>query len=78
MGTGEWYWNATRVIPHPESEVGPITEFPLFTFLYADLHAHMMALPLTLLALAWALGAALAGETGAQSSNSWLFWLIGG
>lgn len=78
VGTGEWYWNATRVIPHPESEVGPITEFPLFTFLYADLHAHMMALPLTLLALAWALGAALAGETGAESSNSWLFWLIGG
>ncbi|RLT44810.1 MAG: hypothetical protein DWI62_03975 [Chloroflexi bacterium] len=78
VGTGEWYWNATRVIPHSESEVGPITEFPLFTFLYADLHAHMMALPLTLLALAWALGAALAGGAAVPSSNSWLFWLIGG
>ena len=78
VGTGEWYWNATRVIPHPDSEAGPITEFPLFTFLYADLHAHMMALPLTLLALAWALGAALAGSTDPQLSSAWLFWLIGG
>lgn len=46
-----WYWNATRVIDHPPTEAGPITEMPWFTFLYADLHAHMMALPLTLLAL---------------------------
>lgn len=47
-----WYWNATRVIPHPPEEAGPINEFPMFTFLYADLHAHMMALPYTLLVLA--------------------------
>ncbi len=55
-----WYWDATRVIPVLEGEVGPINEFPLFTFLYADLHAHMMALPLTQVALAialqWGLG----------------------
>jgi YYY domain-containing protein len=55
-----WYWNATRVIPFLEGEVGPINEFPAFTFLYADLHAHMMALPLTQVALAialqWGLG----------------------
>jgi YYY domain-containing protein len=46
-----WYWNATRAIPAGEGEAGPINEFPFFTFLFADLHAHMMALPLTLLAL---------------------------
>ncbi|MGC9395996.1 MAG: DUF2298 domain-containing protein [Anaerolineae bacterium] len=55
-----WYWNATRVIPVLDGEVGPINEFPAFTFLYADLHAHMMALPLTQVALAialqWGLG----------------------
>ena len=41
-----WFWNASRVIPDT------INEFPFFTFTYADLHAHMIALPLTLLALA--------------------------
>jgi len=46
-----WYWNATRVIHAAEGEAGPINEMPFFTFLFADLHAHMMALPYTLLAL---------------------------
>ncbi len=46
-----WYWNASRVIAHPPAEAGPITEFPCFTFLFGDLHAHAMALPLMLLGL---------------------------
>lgn len=49
-GTGDWYWNPSRVIP---GDV--ITEFPFFTFTYADLHAHMIALPITLLVLGWAI-----------------------
>ncbi len=48
----QWYWNPSRVMPPGDVA---ITEFPLFTFLYSDLHAHMIALPLTVLALAWAL-----------------------
>ncbi|MCD4738091.1 MAG: DUF2298 domain-containing protein [Anaerolineae bacterium] len=51
-----WYWNASRVIElQPGEFVAPINEFPAFTFLYADLHAHAMALPLTQIALALAL-----------------------
>ena len=42
----EWpYWNATRVIP------STINEFPFFSYLYGDLHAHVIALPLTVLVL---------------------------
>ena len=50
-----WYWDATRMIPFAEGEVGPINEFPGFTFLYGDLHAHMLAYPLTQAALGLAL-----------------------
>lgn len=49
-----WYWHPTRIIPTLPGEVGPINEFPAFTFLYGDLHAHMIAFPLTLFALALA------------------------
>jgi YYY domain-containing protein len=53
------FWRSTRVIG-PE-DPGPITEFPYFTFLYGDLHAHLLALPLTLLALHVALALARGG-----------------
>jgi YYY domain-containing protein len=54
VSTSSWYWFPTRIIPHGEYEAVPITEFPAFTFLYGDLHANMIALPLVLLALALA------------------------
>ncbi len=52
-GFGDWYWIPSRALP--DSSGGPITEFPLFTFIYSDLHAHMIALMITVLAIAWAL-----------------------
>jgi len=52
IGRGDWYWNPSRVIPPgPGNE---ITEFPLFTFLYSDLHAHMLVMPIALFIIAWA------------------------
>jgi YYY domain-containing protein len=65
---GEWYWVASRVIPG-QGDVPPITEFPFFTVLHADLHAHLIVLPVFALSLAWALSMALcaAGKVRAQA-----------
>ncbi len=51
---GDWYWIPSRAIPAP-NDVEPITEFPFFTVLYGDPHAHLFALPLALLSLSIAL-----------------------
>jgi YYY domain-containing protein len=56
-GPGDWYWNPSRVVPPLGGN--EITEFPLFTFIYSDLHAHMIAIPLALLAISWALAMVL-------------------
>jgi YYY domain-containing protein len=50
----DWF-AASRVIDDT------ITEFPWFSFLLGDLHAHVLALPFTLVALAFALQLAVAG-----------------
>ncbi|MBN1286152.1 MAG: glycosyltransferase family 39 protein [Anaerolineae bacterium] len=62
-----WYWQPSRVL---ESFHGnAINEFPYFTFLYADLHAHMIAMPMTLLVMAWAVDQI----QGAEQKRGWFF-----
>ncbi len=39
------YWGASRIIPYT------INEFPYFSFIFGDLHAHVIAMPFVLLAL---------------------------
>ena len=72
---GDWYWIPSRVFP-----AEPITEFPAFTFLYADPHAHMIALPVTILVIAWCISMLLRrGQwrmSGLNSSvSTWAGWL---
>jgi YYY domain-containing protein len=49
------WFEASRVVP------GTINEFPWFSFLVGDLHAHVLAVPFTVLALAFAVQVALLG-----------------
>ncbi|NBU64774.1 MAG: hypothetical protein EBS29_09780, partial [Chloroflexia bacterium] len=46
---GDWFVGSTRVIPNT------INEYPAWSFVFGDLHAHVIALPFAvfLLALAW-------------------------
>ena len=49
------YWDPTRVIPFT------INEFPYFSFLFADLHPHMIGIPFTILFLALAFNVVAGG-----------------
>jgi YYY domain-containing protein len=50
------YWRSSRVIP------ATINEFPYWSFLFADLHPHMIGIPVTIFLLALALNIALAAK----------------
>ena len=55
-----WWWRSTRLINTLSPGVSngldyTITEFPAFSFLFADLHPHLMALPFSLLTMAMCL-----------------------
>jgi YYY domain-containing protein len=75
IGPGDWYWNATRVTP----EVA-IAEFPFFTFLYADLHAHMIVLSMAVIALGWCVSLVnnARGQNRAKLLETVALWAVGG
>jgi YYY domain-containing protein len=49
-----WWWRASRVIQDYDMQLNPreiINEFPFFSFLLADLHPHVLAIPCALLCI---------------------------
>ncbi|HIQ04690.1 MAG TPA: hypothetical protein EYH31_03240, partial [Anaerolineae bacterium] len=64
------YWEPSRVIPHS------INEFPYWSYLFADLHPHMIGIPFTILFLALVLNL-LAGYGGALAAGGPLEELMG-
>lgn len=55
-----WWWRASRVIRELDLQGRPIglqaiDEFPFFSFLLADNHPHLLAMPFVLMAIAFAL-----------------------
>jgi len=72
----ELYWGATRVLPAASG--GPITEFPLASFLWSDLHAHLMSLGVTVLAIAWVLSIVLARAKWKSRLDTAAAFILGG
>ncbi len=73
---GDWYWFCTRIFP-VENGID-FYEFPLFTFLYSDLHAHMIAYMITVLVLAWALSVLLSRAQWKSKTDLAVSLLVGG
>jgi uncharacterized membrane protein len=62
-----WWWRASRVLQDYDLARNPkeiIDEFPAFSYLLADLHPHVLAMPFAFLAMALALNAFLGGNSG--------------
>jgi YYY domain-containing protein len=62
-----WWWRASRVINDVSFTGGQqevIDEFPFFSFLLADLHPHVLAIPFAFLAVALAFNLFLGGFSG--------------
>ena len=62
------FWRSSRMMP-PDPPGHEITEFPFFTFLFADLHAHMMAIPFTVLVVGLSLAVVLAANRTKSTSR---------
>lgn len=68
------WWGSSRVIPNSFA----ITEFPFFSFLFADLHAHLMAIPIAITAATTSLALLLSGaERSSLARRAGLLALLG-
>ena len=63
------FWRSSRMMP-PDPPGHEITEFPFFTFLFADLHAHLMVIPFTVLAIGLALAVVFAAVQGSSKKRT--------
>lgn len=68
--TYDW-WTPSRVAPNT------INEFPAFSFILADLHAHVLALPFAALAIGLAFNLLLARERGLTVFGGARLWPLG-
>lgn len=64
------FWRSSRLF-EPGSPGNEITEFPFFSFLFADLHAHMIVIPFAILALSVALSVFLRASESEPFAQKW-------
>ncbi|NDJ60118.1 MAG: hypothetical protein GYB67_03285 [Chloroflexi bacterium] len=71
-----WFWGPSRILAETPGVGGnAITEMPIFTFIYGDLHAHMIAMPMQVFVMAWLLNALLLAGRERQTRLSLLLAL---
>lgn len=75
-----WYFEASRPILNgvDEGSETPIAEFPLFTYLYGDMHPHLLVMPIWFAALAWLLLFFVPNGERRPWLDRILFWAAGG
>lgn len=69
----DYFWATSRVLPNRFNNMpiaGTINEYPLWTYLFADLHAHMMALPIFVALIAWGYNGVSGGARGLRRTLS--------
>jgi YYY domain-containing protein len=65
------FWRSSRMMP-PDPPGHEITEFPFFTFLFADLHAHLVAIPFAILATGIALSLFVRAGQRVERAEVWV------
>ncbi len=81
VAPNRWYWGPRSIITELPNGTGgnAIAEMPYFTFVYGDLHAHMLSMPVYLFALLWLLAEVMgAGRSGRRWWESSLALALGG
>ncbi|RMG74003.1 MAG: hypothetical protein D6711_09850, partial [Chloroflexi bacterium] len=75
IAPNHWFWSPTRTIAEilgKRQSDGAINEMPFFTFLYGDLHAHMIAMPMMIFALMFVFHEVLVA--GDDNRRGWSRW----
>lgn len=77
IDANRWFWAPSRVILESVGG-GAITEMPYFTFIYGDLHAHMISMPFMIFAVGFVLNEVLlAGRESRRGGWRWVAIALG-
>jgi YYY domain-containing protein len=79
VSADRWFWAPSRVLSEqPVDSGGAITEMPIFTFIYGDMHAHMISMPMQFFIFAFVLNEVLvAGNDKRSNLARWLALAVG-
>jgi YYY domain-containing protein len=70
------YWSSSRAMPQSDPNGYEITEFPFFTFIFADLHPHLISMPFTILSIGICLSVALSFSKRLGLMNRFILLLL--